>query len=98
MELQTWVIITLAEWHPNDVTLKSIWRYSCYDDISLTSLVEAWQTVYAMLHQIFNDTTKWNSVNSILSDFLKQIIFIKAFDSEFKVKIALHTDSRLPLL
>ena len=37
-------------------------------------------------------------LSTVTSDFLKQIIFIKAFDSEFKVKIALYTDSRLPLL
>ena len=42
-------------WFRGDVTL-TVWRHSCYDNIIYDVIcIGAWQTVYAMVHQFFND-------------------------------------------
>ena len=40
----------------------------------------AWQRVYAMLHQ-FSMTLRTEILSTVTSDFLKQIIILKSFDS-----------------
>ena len=52
-------------------------RYHIYDIIG----IGAWQEVYAMLHQNFNDITNWKSVDRT-SDFLKQF-FSRVFNFYF---------------
>ena len=62
LELPTVVLSILTEWHPNDITLISIWHHSCYGNRSMISIpVGAWLTVYA--RPVFNDFTNWNSFN-----------------------------------
>ena len=67
-----------------------------YLDISMTPELQskhiydvirkgAWQTVYAMLCQIFNDVTIWNSFNRNFR-FSQTNNFLKSFNSVFEVR------------
>lgn len=44
----------------------------------------AWQTVYALLRQVFSDIINCNSFSRNL-DFLKQLIILKSLNSELFV-------------
>ena len=50
----------------------------------MTSFIKEHDRVYAMLHQFFNDISNcFLFFLNITSDFLKQIIFLKLFNSVF---------------
>ena len=42
----------------------------------------AWQAIYAMLRRIFNDI-KTEILSTETSDFFKQIVFLRSFNSVF---------------
>ena len=81
MELQAGVLSTFEEWHPDDVTLKSVRRLNCNGNIFMTSLVQEQGRQCIPCSAKFSMTLQTEVLSTETSDFLTQIIFLKSFDS-----------------
>ena len=73
-ELSNVLLSPMAECRLDDATLKSMWHHS-YDDRSMTSFVKE----HGMLHQFFSDIRNRFFLHKL--EFLKQIFFLKSFNS-----------------
>ena len=80
MELQTNVHSTLAECFLGDLTLTSI-CHSCYGNISMTSLLQQHSRQCMPCSAKFSMILQTEILSLETLDFLKQIIFLKSFNS-----------------
>ena len=82
MKILIGVLSILAECYLGDVTRTSIRRHSCYGNIDDVIGIQAWQTVYAMLRQIFNGITNLHPFNRNLrfsqTNNFSQVIFLNS--------------------
>ena len=79
----------MTEWHPNDVTLKSTRPHSCYDNKSMTSLVQVKECGRQCMPCSINFpvTLQTEIISTVTSDFLKQMIIRKSFNSVLYLKL-----------
>ena len=76
--LRPFQLFSVFHLYQEDGRVKSIWRQCCHGVKPIG--IGAWQIVYIMFHEFFNDVTT-KILSTVTSDFLKQMLILKSFNS-----------------